>query len=401
MKTINMQISLPLCSKGITGVFSLPLTSIFFPMVFSLLCFTAFFISPVWAEPGGAAILWSADNSQTEAQIPAQKQTPQQLPAQTQAENQTLDQTQVQARTQGQTSGQAQDQAQTQIKQNVTFKRQLALLKPIVVLTTDFDLDNEAVGLCHGAILSIDPTISIVDLCHKIKPFNIRQAGLALKRTECFPKGSVFVTVVDPGVGTDRGSVAIKTRKGLFYVAPNNGIVTEVVEQQGLENAVMLDPLRVNPDWKKGTFDGRDLFSPAGAILASNRGDLTAVGHAIPASEVVLLPTLKPQLAVSEGSLTGHYIKNDHPYGNAWTDITEKDLAEIGIKMGDSLFLEFDKEHLTIPFVTSFGNVPEGNLLAYLNSDTSLAFALNMGDFVDRYKWTEGREFRVSRVSRK
>ncbi|MBF0545130.1 MAG: SAM-dependent chlorinase/fluorinase [Candidatus Riflebacteria bacterium] len=289
--------------------------------------------------------------------------------------------------------------ANSDLAETPNFKRFLS--RPIVALTTDFGLDNEAVGLCHGAILRVDSTISIVDLCNQIKPFDIRQASLALKRTECFPAGTVFVTVVDPGVGTDRGAIAIKTREGFYFVAPNNGILTEVVSQQGVESAFLIDPLKVNPGWKQGTFDGRDLFSPAGAILASRHGDLHALGRPIKAEGITLLPPLAAKIDTSRGDILCHFIKTDRPYGNAWTDVSEKDLAKIGIKSGDTLRLEFDSIGLNVPFVRTFGNVPKGAPLAYLDSDGGLAFALNMKNFVDFYHWTEGRELVIKRVPSK
>lgn len=268
--------------------------------------------------------------------------------------------------------------------------------RPIVVLTTDFGLENEAVGLCHGAILKVDPDIAIVDLCHNIKPFDIRGASLALKRTEGFPPNTVFVTVVDPGVGTNRAPVAIKTGKGHFHVAPDNGVLSDVIARQGVVWAFRIDPLKVNPRWKKGTFDGRDLFSPAGAVLASRNGDLTLLGRPMKKDDLVLLPNVKASTVISQGKILGAFIKNDRPYGNAWTNIEVPDLEKLGIRIGSRLQVHIDGKRIEMPLVTSFGEVPNGQPLAYLNSDDTLGFALNMGDFVTANRLQEGQEISVS-----
>ena len=276
---------------------------------------------------------------------------------------------------------------------------QIAAARPAVVLTTDFSLNNEAVGLCHGAILAVDADLAIVDLCHTIRPFDIRQASLALKRTDIFPSGTVFVTVVDPGVGTARGAVAVRTRGGRIHVAPDNGVLTEVIAREGVVQAARIDPKRVNPRWKPGTFDGRDLFSPAGALLAANGGTFERIGRPIPVSDLVRLPALEVKVTAGQGRITGHFIRSDEPYGNAWTDIGPDHLRQAGLELGDRLRLTFGDRTLELPFVTTFGEVPEGRPLAYLDSDGGLAFALNQGNFVKTHDWREGLEISVGRCA--
>ncbi len=270
--------------------------------------------------------------------------------------------------------------------------------RPTVVLTTDFGLKNEAVGLCHGAILTINSDIAIVDLCHEIKPFDIRAAGRALRRTEVFPAGTVFVAVVDPGVGTAREPVAIKTRRGFYYIAPNNGLLTDIIDTQGIVAAYAIEPRRVNAKWVRGTFDGRDLFSPAGAILATNDGNLRSIGRPMDPRQIVRLPQLTTTVDIGGGSLSGHYIKRDDPYGNVWTEIRPEDLARIGCSQGDRLRVTGKGLDLELPWVLTFGDVADGEPLAYLNSDNTLAFALNQGDFSSRYRLEEGAELTIRRA---
>ncbi|NLI80034.1 MAG: SAM-dependent chlorinase/fluorinase [Candidatus Riflebacteria bacterium] len=265
----------------------------------------------------------------------------------------------------------------------------------ILVLASDFGLHNEAVGLCHGAALAVDPRLTIVDLCHTVRPFDVRQASLMLGRTDVFPAGTVFVAVVDPGVGTARGAIALRTRQGRLYVAPDNGLLTEVIARQGVEAAVRLDPRRVNPRWRRGTFDGRDLFSPAGALLASGKAGLATLGTALRPADLVRLPALKARVRAADGAIIGHFLRTDEPYGNAWTDVPARDLDRLGIRPGTMLEVEAKGQRLAVPFVEAFGDVPEGKPLAYLGSDGTLAFALNMGDFVRTQAWTEGLEITV------
>lgn len=273
--------------------------------------------------------------------------------------------------------------------------------RPVVVLTTDYGLTNEAVGLCHGAILEIDSEIVIVDLCHAIRPFDVRQASAVLRRTERFPPGTVFVSVVDPGVGTDRRPLIVETRQHLLYIAPDNGLLTEVIRRQGLLKAWRLDPARVNSKWKPGTFDGRDLFCPAGALLASGKISPEGIGTPLHANDLVRLPTLRASVEDWKNRIKGHFIKSDEPFGNAWTDIRPADLAKLKIGAGARLLLKTPRLELEIPFVTTFGNVPAGKPLAYLNSDEGLSFALNLGNFVRTYGWEEGLEFTISPIGKK
>lgn len=199
--------------------------------------------------------------------------------------------------------------------------------RPIVALLTDFGLAHEAVGLCHGAILAVDPDIRIVDLSHNPDAYDIQLGALMLRGTTVFPKGTVFVGVIDPGVGTTRKPVAIRTKAGFYYVGPNNGLLTWVILDQGIDQAVTLDEKRINPQWEPGTFDGRDLFSPAGALLATTRGDLKRIGTPTRTDDLILLDTPEVSFDPATGALSGVYLRQDAPYGNVWTNITRDDVT--------------------------------------------------------------------------
>lgn len=270
-----------------------------------------------------------------------------------------------------------------------------ATSRPVVALLTDFGLENEAVGLCHGAILAVSSDIEVVDLCHAGTPFDVRLAGLMLRGTEVFPKGTVFVAVVDPGVGTERSGLAIKTGKGFFYVAPNNGLLSSVMEDQGVAAAYILEPTRVNPSWTPGTFDGRDLFSPAGALLATGHGGLERVGRPMPLERIVRVEPLRAKVIPAEKKVIGHYVRTDLPYGNVWTDITRENLQAIGAKSVKTLLVRMVDREVPLPLVVSFGHVAKGQPLAYFASDGCLALALNQGNLKEAWGLEEGMDVEV------
>lgn len=274
----------------------------------------------------------------------------------------------------------------------------LAADRPVVALVTDFGTANEAVGECHGTILSVDGEIAIVDLTHGVKPFDIAQGARILAKDKRFPKGTVFVAVIDPGVGTDRRSVAMRGRDGFYYVAPDNGLLGAVVRRRGVGEAVALDPRRINPDWKPGTFDGRDLYSLAGAKLAASGGDLTELGDSVEPETIRSLPEIAPVVDASNHSVSGRYERADEPYGNIWTNIAAEDLAAAGLKLGDRLSVVSGEKKWTVPWVTAFGEVPEGGELAYLNGEGRLAFAINMRNCVQKWGVVVGDEMVISLV---
>lgn len=265
----------------------------------------------------------------------------------------------------------------------------LAPAGPVVALLTDFGLANEAVGQCHGAILSQNADIEVVDLCHSVDSYDIQLAALMLGGSTGFPKGTVFVAVVDPGVGTERQPIALRSKNGHFYVGPNNGVFTKIMRDQGIDAAVAINAKAVNPKWEPGTFDGRDLFSPAGAQLATS-GDLAKIGSPIDASKLVTIDIPAAKVDASKGAVSGIFLRVDEPYGNLWTNISRDDLTSAGIKIGDELNISIGGKKLKAPFVVSFGHVEKGKPLAYLNSNASLSVAINMGNFVKEHNLERG-----------
>ena len=255
--------------------------------------------------------------------------------------------------------------------------------KPPIVFMTDFGTANDAVAICKGVIISIAPEARIVDLTHQVTPFSIEDSARFLDGvTPYYPQGTVFLVVVDPGVGTTRKAVIVKTKKGQYFVLPDNGLITPIVDRDGLEGAHEI----TNPAWMIGdkvssTFHGRDIFSPTAAHLAMG-ADWTQAGP-----EVTELVRLKPRATIIDDTgATGEVIALDDPFGSLITDIQEDDFKKLGYEFGDKVPLTIDKKQYTFPFVKTFALVPVGQPLVYIDSRQRVGIAVNQGDFSKVYK---------------
>jgi S-adenosylmethionine hydrolase len=254
---------------------------------------------------------------------------------------------------------------------------------PTVVFMTDFGVVDDSVALCKGVMYGIAPNLRIVDLTHQVNAFSIRDGAMFLfGASPYFPAGTVFVAVVDPGVGSARKAVVAKTKRGQFFVLPDNGLMTLVEDRDGVENIREI----TNPDWMVGakissTFHGRDIFSPVGAHLA--RGDdWTKVGP--PVKQLVRLD-LKPAIMNDKG-LTGEVIALDGPFGNLITNISGEDFLKLGYQLGDSLKVTIAEHEIEMPFVKTFSDVPLKQPLLFIDSRDRASFALNQTSFAAQYK---------------
>ncbi len=270
----------------------------------------------------------------------------------------------------------------------------------IIVLQTDFGLKDGAVSAMKGVAMGVSPGLKIFDLTHEIPNYNIWEASYRLYQTiNYYPKGTVFVSVVDPGVGTSRKSIVMKTKTGQFIVTPDNGTLTHVAEAFGIAEVREIDEAvnRRKESGKSYTFHGRDVYVYTAARLASKVITYQQVGKLLP-KQVVMIPYQRSTFA--NGVLKGTIDVHDVQYGNIWTDISDDLLAKLNPKFGDILhFKIFNKGEQVYegeaPYSKTFGDVPEGKPLAYLNSLLQLSFALNMGSFADTYKIGSGSDWSV------
>lgn len=256
---------------------------------------------------------------------------------------------------------------------------------PMIVFMTDFGVVDDSVALCKGVMLSIAPDVRIVDLTHQVTPFSILDGARFLYgATPYFPAGTVFVVVVDPTVGSTRKAIVVKSKRGQYFVLPDNGVMTLVADRDGLEGAREI----TNREWMIGaklssTFHGRDIFSPAGAHLA--RGDdWTQVGPELALDKLVRLDLVPARM--DDQGLHGEVIATDGPFGNLVTNIDGEEFLKLGYKHGDKVQLTLAGNAMTLPFDRTFSDVPLNDPLIYINSRGRIGLAVNQGNFAATYK---------------
>jgi S-adenosylmethionine hydrolase len=265
-----------------------------------------------------------------------------------------------------------------------TAQSSAAKVIPTIVFMTDFGTVDDSVAICRGVMYSIAPDVRIVDLTHQVTPFSILDGARFLYgATPYYPAGTVFVVVVDPGVGSTRKAVVEKSKHGQYFVLPDNGLMTLVQDRDGIEGAREI----TNRDWMIGaalssTFHGRDIFSPVGAHLA--RGDdWTGVGPELDVSKLVRLDIAPAKL--DERGLSGQVIATDGPFGNLVTNISGDDFLKLGYSRGHKAHVTIGKNDMDIPFVRTFSDVPLKTPLLYIDSRGHLGLAVNQGSFAATY----------------
>lgn len=270
-----------------------------------------------------------------------------------------------------------------------------------LVFQTDFGLVDGAVSAMYGVAYSVHPQLNIHDLTHDITPYNIWEASYRLIQTiRYWPQGTVFVSVVDPGVGSDRKSVVVKTASGHYIVTPDNGTLTHVIRFDGIEEVREIDE-NVNRLPRSGesyTFHGRDVYAYTGARLASGIIDFAEVGPLRDTDSLVRLPIIEPRL--DGHAVCGTIDVLDVRFGSLWTNIPRTLFLQTGIQYGDrvSITIENDTRCVyrnIIQFAKSFADVYVGEALAYVNSLDCVAVAINQGSFARAYNIGTGNSWRI------
>lgn len=275
-----------------------------------------------------------------------------------------------------------------------------AMAKDALLLQTDFGLKDGAVSEMQGVAFSVDESLPMFNLTHEIPAYDIWQAAYRLYQTAPYwPAGTVFVSVVDPGVGTDRKSVVLKTKNGQYFVSPDNGSLTLVAEAFGVAEVREIDEQlnRLPGSEKSYTFHGRDVYAYTGARLASGKISFEEVGPKLD-NDVMRITYQKANL--QDGVLKGNIPVLDVQYGNIWTNIGDNLLTESGIKPTDNVCVRINEGDAVrydgqMPYVASFGEVAEGQPLMYLNSLLNVSFALNMDSFAAKHNIHSGAQWSV------
>ncbi len=272
-------------------------------------------------------------------------------------------------------------------------------MSPIIALLTDFGLADAYVGIMKGVVLGICPTARLIDLTHDIQPQNVRQAAYVLLTAyRYFPPETVFLVVVDPGVGTARAPIAVETAHGRF-VAPDNGVLSYVLQETPPRQTVALTEHRFHLPEISQTFHGRDIFSPVAAYLAQGT-PLTAFGP--PRQNLVTLPP--PRLSADAGKIVGEVLHIDR-FGNlissigrlSWEDEEHLQFSpRFGVRMDVPPALVAKACRVQIgghpvgPIRRTYGAVPAGTVTALIGSAGQLEIGVNQGNAAEVLGMTIG-----------
>jgi len=264
----------------------------------------------------------------------------------------------------------------------------------VIGFMTDFDVKDDAVGICKAVMDGVAPGVRIIDITHQSEPYNIAMGARFLAGSApYFPKDAIFVVVIDPGVGSTRKAIIAQSSVGQFFVLPDNGLLTLIQDRDNIVAAREI----TNPAWMIGsgissTFHGRDIFSPAAAHLA--RGDdWTTAGPALDVSKLVRLNLHNATIDAS--GLHGEVIGTDGPFGNLVLNVPAETFAQLGYKRGDLVPVDLAGKHYVIPFVKTFSDVPVGKNLFYIDSRGRLSLGIDQGNFSETYRVGEGAQLSI------
>lgn len=261
----------------------------------------------------------------------------------------------------------------------------------LLVLQSDFGISDGAVSAMHGVANSVQRGLPIFDLTHQIPQYNIWEASYRLLQTiNYWPEQTVFVSIVDPGVGSDRKSVVVKTERNQYIVTPDNGTLTHVYKHIGIKEIREIDETinRLPNSGESHTFHGRDIYAYTGARLASGSIQFEDVGPALSLDSIVELP-LKESTLENE-VITGIVDVIDSPFGNLWTNISRLQFKQLEADYGDSFKVSIATDGRTIyentlVYGRSFAATHIGEALLYVNSLDNIAIAINQKSFADSY----------------
>ena len=295
--------------------------------------------------------------------------------------------------------------------------------RPIIAFMSDLGTTDDSVAQCKGLMLSICPDVVIIDICHSMTPFDIEEgARLIVDLPRFFPEGTVFATTSYPATGTSTRSVALRIRQAAkggargqwagagagiergegeyIYVAPNNGLLTRVIEDHGYLEAYEVTSTEVIPANPEPTFYSREMVAIPAAHLAAGF-PLSKVGRALSDSEVVRIHIPKPE-RTSDGDLLGIVTAIDKPYGNVWTNVSRHNLTAAGIAYGTKLQIILDNNFVFgLPLTPTFADAGEiGAVAAYINSRGYLSLGRYAANLADQYNIQRGMSVGVKKLDR-
>jgi S-adenosyl-L-methionine hydrolase (adenosine-forming) len=265
---------------------------------------------------------------------------------------------------------------------------------PLITFLSDYGLEDDFVGVCHGVIARISPEARVIDISHGVRRHDVRRGALLLRGSLPYFAVGVHLAVVDPDVGAARRAVAVRTADDRFLVGPDNGLLVPAAERcGGVVEAVDIARSRFRLEPVSATFHGRDIFAPIAARLASGVS-LAEVGDPCDPGELVA-PEL-PRPAREEETLIAHVLYVDR-FGNVQLDADHRDLADSGLKLGRPVRLELSSgEHYDAVYARTFADVMPGELLVYEDAHAVLALALSYGSAAERLGIDVDSSIRIS-----
>jgi S-adenosylmethionine hydrolase len=261
-----------------------------------------------------------------------------------------------------------------------------------VTFLTDFGLQDDFVGTCHGVIRSIAPDVQIIDVTHGIPAGGVLQGALVLENTVAYMPVGVHLAVVDPGVGGVRRPLALEDGEGRLYVGPDNGLLIRAAERKG---PVVRAHELANPDYAlpsvSRTFHGRDLFSPAAAHLALGV-DLADLGPPVDAEALVRIDVPRPELGTTRIRATVLYVDR---FGNIQLNLRREHLEHAGIVPGTRVELELGTERYYAIAARTFSDARTGDIILYEDAYRNVSVAINQGNAKEMFGLAPGRELRL------
>ena len=275
-------------------------------------------------------------------------------------------------------------------------------MKKMLVFQTDFTYKEGAVAAMYGVVKSVDSDIEIITATHEIPQYDTWSASYRLYQyIDFWPKGTIFVSVVDPGVGTSRRACVAKTKNGYYIVTPDNGSLTHVDRYFGIEEVRVIDEtinrLHRQDNGAVSIFHGRDLFGYCAARLASGIITYEQVGPLYDVSEIVRHEITEPE--IYEDRIEGMFEINDPNFGNLWTNVLLSDFLKL-FKMGDLVHtvilkndeIVFDQ---SIPYFDSFGKAASKSVMIYNNEINKMGLAEVTGNLCEDYGLSYGQDYKV------
>jgi len=236
----------------------------------------------------------------------------------------------------------------------------------------DFGDNSIYVASMKGVILSIDPKITIVDISNEVRKFDIAHGSFILKNVvKYFPDNTVFLCVVDPGVGSKRKRIVIKTKRS-YFVGPDNGLMIYAAEQEGIEEIREITNPKCILENASTTFDGRDVFAPTAALLASGKIKFEEIGPIV--QDYVKSKCFEAEIL--ENTIRGRVIDIDG-FGNIITNIKSTDIKKIGINVDDLIEISFKGKKHILHLRKTYSDEPPGQPLVLIGSSGLLEVSVN------------------------